>query len=294
MPGYKVVLRILLIALILGGIGVLIYFLVGGFSNTKTAHNVYANIKESNDYAYVQERLDDSTDIYSVVNGQVADFSKWYDCYKSQTLVFEEFGQTLYFSEKKVGREMSGKVDDFLGDVKNTKNEIEVLKERKTYFEEHGSEDQSQLKVLAEKVANKFYAQTKTLSSLNEMIVDFALKNTLKSEASLKYTMLEIVHTQSKLLLNYIQSEKTEDLNLVLNENKQARSSYLTQKQTNFQNQAIQNTNEFNMMLTFKDIDKSLKQEFLNSSNKQSFINKRSPNQQTIFGYVMKVMGWEA
>ncbi len=293
MPGYKVVLRILIVALILGGIGALIYFIVGGVTNTKTAHNVYTSVKNSNDYAYIQQNFSQSSDAYAVIDSNDAHFEKWYSCYKSQALIFNEFGETLYFSEKKVRREMSGKVDEYLQNLKNTKVAIENLLERKAYFDSQGITNYTQLEPLANIVKDNFYKQIKTLSSFNFYVIDFALETAIKNDASLKHTMLEILYAQANLLLDNLQNGNETNIALCFDENKDAFDSYNNQKEQNFRNQSIQGTNEFNMMLTYDTLRTDQKSAFLNSPDKQSFIAGH-PSLATKLGYVMKVMGWES
>ncbi len=280
MPGYKVVLIILLVLSILGGIGFTIYYIItGGNDNSLSTFETYSKQFESEQNIYLEENLGKSE--YSEFFDE--EFAFWFECDRLEKLVYNELSVNLCFAERKANKkgELEAKINEYANQQKATFEKLKIFIERKNYFETESSAngtnisegERTQLKNLATDVKVKFKSQVNLLCDINKMLVPFVQNSCLKTsfDSSLKYSILNVAFFHS----NYYNSLLNEDkmLSVVYDDAENILKTYNQANQQNFLGQTDFNSADSQFLVGLNFLTDEIKSEFFNTENKQIYKN---------------------
>lgn len=288
MAGYKVVLRILLILIILGAIGFGIwYFAFGGFSDSLAPYKTYKSVSQSEERSYILGLSEDTDKMNRLkscgVNG--TEFSNCYACFITQELCINEVGEELFFvnSKAKNKNAVEQKYNAYFNALKNSFNEFKAFEEAYSrYTSEDSSEgtmisdwEQTKLSEQAPKAFEKFKVLTQKAYELNSVCFDYVINYCLGGSAygSLKFAMLDAIKWQSDVLYQAIKDENSTSISAYKTNLENAKVCYNNQKVTNFNN----SFNKLNVAYSFRhdyfELKEKDKKEFFESSDKKTLIN---------------------
>lgn len=294
-PGYKIVLRILLILLVAGGIGTLVFYFTGGFENNKKAYELCGNNLNQTQTTYFNENYKKGSDAYYFSKANITNFEKWYNAYESEKCVFDQLMPKLYFSSSN-SKDLNGRISNYFNNLFQTSRHIQIFLEKKAIFDEGGlsSDEITRLIPLANNTFVQFKSQVKQMSLMNNSLIDFTKKYCVGSgEASLKETMIFLLQSQADVLITCLDNP-SENLNKVTSDNNNGILKFTNLEANNFLKQTEEGSNEFNLVLTFDKITQKNKTNFLKAEDKDQFLETLilTSNDRKYLGYVKNVMGW--
>lgn len=298
MPGYKIVLIIVLSLSILGGIGYGIYFLVtGGGDDSRSTFNAYTNVSKSSENIYINENLG-ATDLAQYFDGE---FDNYYALYVNEKLFFDEMSENLYFAQGRAEgkQELEAKIYNFGENIKATYANLKYLKDAELSFKTENSEsgtlistnEINQLKELALTVKDDFIVQTNTLNEINNLLYPFVVNSCLGGDmkTSLKYNILFVMLEQSNLLYSNLSTKTVTQI--VLDDNQKVISVYKNEKDVNFVS-SVAGSSALNFVLALNWLDDDIKSGFFNAENKQSYLTTQGPNVITNLNYIINYFGF--
>lgn len=270
MPGYKIVLILLLILSILGGIAYGIYYIVtgGGANSNLSTFNAYQQVQEDKNYNYINENIS-KNDVAEYFD---ANFSNYYTCFTLEKTVFDELGKNLYFSNGKfeAKKDLDSSINAFHQSIKPVYDKLKYLIDNKNHFEKDGSinaDDINHLKELASLVSTEFVVMVSNLNNVNNKLLPLVKECCLGGsfKGSVKYNMIEVILYQSNLLCSQLaQNNITTN---TLDDCQKVYSKYLQQKEINFKQDAQSKL----FVKSMDELSSTLKQPFFESTNKNEF-----------------------
>lgn len=288
MAGYKVVLRMLLILIILGAVGFGIwYFAFGGFSNNLAPYKTYKSVSQSEERSYILSLGEDAEKMNRLKSCGVdgTEFSSCYLCFVTQELCINEVGEELFFinSQAKNKKAVEQKYNAYFSSLKDTFNEFKSFEEAYSRFTREDSSEgtmisdweQTKLSEQAPKAFEKFNILTQKAYELNSVCFDFVINSCLGGNVygSLKYGMLDAIKNQSDVLYQAIKDENSSVISAYKTNLENVKTCYNNQKVTNFNN----SFNKANVAYSFRhdyfELKEKDKKEFFESSNKKALIN---------------------
>ena len=301
MPGYKIVLRILIVVIILGLLGFLIYFLAGGFNNRLSTYENYQNIKNSEENTVLEEHLTAGSNFVANVNTYQSSFSDWLSCYLSQELLIYEMGDNLYFVDADANRaEVDGALNSYREKISSTSQSIETFLDRQNYFTSSSSDEgtalteaeRTSLVLLAGTAFERLKEQVQVMYNLNNILFPFVVDNCLGGnvDASLKYGILYALLEQSNLLYNNL--EENTQIDLMITENENAREVYINEKASDFISVATNGSSAANFVDAMINLSSETKSEFFASTDKSTYAERQSPAIQTNLENILTFLGW--
>ncbi len=303
MPGYKIVLRILIFLILFGVLAFLIYFLAGGFNNRLSTYENYQNIKNGEQNAVLKQHLTEGSDFVASVNTYQDSFSDWLSCYISQELLIYEMADNLYFVNDDANRsEVDSALNSYKDKIANTSQSIETFLDRQSYFsspsssggEELTSEELESLGSLADTVYDSLQGQVAVMYNLNNILFPFVVENCLggKIDASLKYGILYSLLQQSNLLYNNLEKNTQTDSMIIENEN--AREVYTNEKAKFFMSATTSGSNALSFVdaMIYLSDKAETKTSFFASTDKRTYAERQSPEIQTNLENILTFLGW--
>lgn len=315
MAGYKVMLRIFAIVLVLAAIGFgIFYFVAGGFSNSRAAYGTHREIAKSESRAYIRSLTPGSDQMVLLGNyGSVEQdgsnyvyFANYLTIYSSLDYVLNEMGDELYFSPKKASNK--GAVESRYEVFQRATNDCyQAFKVFYDSYDQYTSENSSQGAVLTEwersqlsGFARKVYPTVANLAKaaydLNDICYDYIIASCYngKVDGNLKFAMLDVVREHAMAYYDCIVEKKPmSDLNAYNNQSKQAVQAYKNEKSSNFNNELNAASTQYAFKHSFFELGKETKNAIYKSTNKQQFVDslpdgayKQSAQQ------MCTVMGW--
>ena len=234
-------------------------------------------------------------------------FEGYFKCYLAEELVFFELGDSLYFSPKKAKnkKKLEKKIAKYYNELKNCVGKIKVfetaLSEYSSENSDAGSEfstwEQGQLRGLSPVVTEAVKNLAIRAYDVNSLCFDYARDVCLggSTYGSLKYTMLDVIKEQAKVLREVFDDQNTNlsSFNALATYTQKARISYLTQKASDFHQGIEEPSNYYKFRNDYYSITDADKSEFFKSSNKASFVASKSDgNLKTSLQQIIEVMGW--
>lgn len=309
MAGYKIVLRILLVLLVVGGAGFLIYYFAsGGFSKATDTYMAYKNFETSKEKALFDEKTNDASFMgqLETYNDESLKFEGYYECYMTQELVFSEIGDALYFSPKKAKNKkaLEKKIASYYGALKNCVGKLEIFEKALNDYSGENSDagssfsswEESKFRELAPVVTEAMKNLAIKAYEVNRLCFDYVRNSCLggSTYGSLKYTMLEAIKEQSNALREVFDDQNTNitSFSALANYNKTARQSYLSQKESNFSDGVNESSPYYGFRNNYHTLTTEEKSEFFKSTNKSSFVSGKSGSLKDNLTQICNVMGW--
>ena len=313
MAGYKVMIRVLAIIIVLGVIGFgIFYFVSGGFSNARASYETYKTISGSNERAYLQN-LDSAkvtrlSNYSSRVDGKknATTFNNYLEAYISLDLVLMEMGDELYFAPKKANNKKT--VDSRYNDYKNalqaTYKQFKVFDDSYNDYISAASADgtsissweDEQLLALAPKVYDSMSNLVKKAYSLNGVCFNFIVENCLgkSTYGNLKYAMLEAIRGQAMVLVEKIgENVAVTDIKAYAEDCDKAVKKYKNEKVLGFSSELDNSSTQYAFKNSFYSLKDSEKKDCYQNSNKQQLIdNMNASEYKQKLEQMCLVMGW--
>ena len=311
MPGYKVMLRVLAIIIVLGIIGFgIFYFVSGGFSNAKATYNTFSAIQKSEENAYMQQIDDSKVDLLSSFNHENESnvteygfkFRKYYQTYLSFNYVLGEIGEELYFATKK-GKELDAKYNSFYASLKKVYGDFKTFDESYNTYKSQNSAGGTSLTSWEEnelaKLAPMVFSSTQNLAqeayNLSGVCYDYVVKNCLGGSAygNLKYTMLKAINGQTMVLFDATHEGKNvSDLNSYLTYMTNALNKYKNEKSSNFSSELNTSSAQFEFKHVFYTLSSEELTNLYQSTNKTEYVGSLTGNNKNALQKTSEAMGW--
>ena len=308
MPGYKIVLRVIAVLLVVGVVGFFIYyFAVGGFASAE-AYKSYRKIEASTEKTYFDQKTNDD-EFMNLLNFYDADNSKfngYFQCYLAEELVFFEVGDSLYFSPKKAKnkKKLEKKIAKYYDELKNCVGKIKVFETALSEYSSENSDagtafstwEESKLRELSPVVTEAMKNLAIKACDVNSLCFNYARDVCLggSTYGSLKYTMLDAIKEQARVLCEAFDDQNTSltSFNALATHTQKARNSYLTQKASDFAQGIVEPSDYYNFRSNYYSVTDADKNEFFKSPDKVSFANSKSGDLKTYLEQINRVMGW--
>ncbi|MBR1926110.1 MAG: hypothetical protein IJ837_04620 [Clostridia bacterium] len=309
MAGYKIVLRVLLVLLLVGGVGFLLYyFAFGGSSKATDAYMAYKNFETSKEKALFDEKTNNESFMNNLkmYNNESLRFEGYYECYMTQELVFSEVGDALYFSPKKAENKktLEKRISSYYGALKNCAGKLEIFDKALIDYSSENSDagttfsswEEGQLRGLLPVVNEAMKNLAIKAYEVNCYSLDYARNSCLggNTYGSLKYTMLDAIKEQSNALREAFDDESVDitSFSKLTTYNQTARKSYLYQKENNFVDGVDVSSACYSFRNNYYTLTNEEKSEFFKAVDKASLVSKKTGSLKDSLTQICDVMGW--
>ncbi len=315
MAGYKVMLRIFAIIIILGVVGFGIYFFAfGGFSNSKAAYSTHKELENSEARTYL--RSIDTTSEQMILIGNYGSveqdgddyvyFSHNVKAYIALDYVLNEMGDELYYAPKNASgkKQVESKYSAFSSATKEAHNAFKVFFDSYSLYKSVGSAqgeslsewEQNQLSGFAKKVYPAVGNLVQKAYELNVVCFDYIVKNCYSKSVvgNLKFAMLDATRGQAMTYREAIVSRsELAKLDAYSVYCKKAIEAYKNEKSALFDNELYASNPEFAFKNSFFTLSGESLKKVYQSTNKQEFVDSLQEGAyKSTVNEICTVMGW--